>query len=137
MKRVVLDCSVTMAWCFEDQADAMTDRLLDSLDETQSLVPSIWPLEVANVLLVAERHGRLSAADSSRYLDLLGALPILVEDLSFARATGAVLAAAHQTTISSYDAAYLELAMRADASLATRDRSLRTAARRVGVTLFS
>lgn len=137
MRPVVLDCSVTMAWCFEDQADSMTDRVLDSLDERDALVPSIWPLEVANVLLVAERHARLTEADSARFVDLLGALPILVEDVSFTRATGPVLAAARQAELSSYDSAYLELAMRAGALLATRDHRLGRAARQAGVELFA
>ncbi len=137
MRPVVLDCSVTMAWCFEDQADPMTDRVLDSLDEREGLVPCIWPLEVANVLLVAERHARLAEADSARFLDLLGALPILVEEVSLAGATGAVLSAARQVELSSYDAAYLELAMRSGALLATRDQSLGRAARQAGVELFA
>lgn len=137
MRPVVLDCSVTMAWCFEDQADPMTDRVLDSLDQREGLVPCIWPLEVANVLLVAERHARLAEADSAWFLDLLAALPILVEDVSLAGATGAVLSAARQVELSSYDAAYLELAMRSGALLATRDQSLGRAARQAGVELFA
>ncbi|MDH3404340.1 MAG: type II toxin-antitoxin system VapC family toxin [Acidobacteriota bacterium] len=137
MSRVVLDCSVTLSWCFEDQADSTSDALLDALDETEAIAPAIWPLELANALLVAERHGRLSAADGSRFLQLVGGLPILVEDLTFSRATGAVLATARQTKLSSYDAAYLELAMRTGASLATRDRGLRRAARRLGVELYA
>ena len=137
MRRLVLDCSVAMAWCFEDQANAMTDRVLNALEEHEGIVPSIWPLEVANVLLVAERHAKLTDADSARFLDLLGALPILVEEVPFSRATGAVLSTARRAKLSSYDAAYLELAMRAGAVLATRDRGLRRAARAAGVELFA
>lgn len=137
MNDVVLDCSAAMAWCFADQADPMSDKLLDSLDKTRILVPSIWPLEVANVLLVAERHQRLNLADSTQFLDLVSTLPILVEDVGYSRATGAVLSVARETGLSSYDAAYLELAMRAGATLASRDRGLRRAAHRAGVELFA
>ena len=115
----------------------MTDRVLDSLDEHEGLVPSIWPLEVANVLIVAERHARLTEADSARFVDLLGALPISVKNVAFSRATGAVLSTARKGRLSSYDASYLELAMRTGAALATRDRGLRRAAGEAGVELFS
>ena len=122
MRRVALDCSVTMAWCFEDQADSMSEKLLDGFGDSEAVVPAIWPLEVADVLVVAERHGRLSAADSTRFLEVLRRLPILVEDASLPRAAEAVLSTARQTGLSSYDAAYLELAMRAGVPLASRDR---------------
>ena len=51
----VLDCSVTMAWVFPDEANEMTDRLRDSMIEGRAFVPSLWPIEVGNVLLVATR----------------------------------------------------------------------------------
>ena len=137
MKRLVLDCSVTMAWCFEDQADRLSDRVLRSLEDHEAMVPSVWALEGANVLLVAERHQRLREADSARFLELLRGLPILVEEVTFPQATGAILSTGRSAKLSSYDAAYLELAMRTGASLATRDRGLRRAARRSGVELFS
>ena len=59
MNRFVLDCSVAMAWCFGDEADAYSDRVLEELEQGTALVPCLWSLEVANVLLVAERRGRL------------------------------------------------------------------------------
>jgi predicted nucleic acid-binding protein len=67
----VIDSSVAMAWCFEDEASDATDAVLDRLNEECAVVPAIWPLEVANVLLVAERRGRLSEAQASRFLELL------------------------------------------------------------------
>jgi predicted nucleic acid-binding protein len=135
MTRIVLDCSMTMSWCFEDEADQESDRVLDVLSDAEALVPSIWALEVANVLLVAERRSRLSPAESSRFLELVGALPILVEDVPFDRATSQVLAVARSTGLSAYDASYLELAMRTDSPLATRDDRLKTACRATGVEL--
>ena len=136
MSAIVLDCSVTMAWCFEDQADAYSDRVLDAMARGEALVPCLWPLEVANVLLAAERRGLLKEADSARFLDLLSSLSILVDDSSFDRATGPVLAAAREHGLSSCDAAYLELSMRTGAPLATRDGDLRKACRASGGRLF-
>jgi hypothetical protein len=54
----VLDCSITMAWCFEDESSEYTDTILESLKEATALVPTIWPLEVANVLLLSKKNNR-------------------------------------------------------------------------------
>ncbi|HEY5230790.1 MAG TPA: type II toxin-antitoxin system VapC family toxin, partial [Galbitalea sp.] len=60
----VIDTSLAMAWCFEDEATPPTEAVLDRLREDQAVVPAIWPLEIANVLLVAERRGRLTEAQA-------------------------------------------------------------------------
>ena len=137
MNPFVLDCSVTMAWCFNDECDAYSDAVLDALKSTEALVPGIWPLEVANVLLVAERRKRLEQAASTRFLELLGALPIVVEESTRQRAFGPVLAAGREHGLSSYDAAYLELAMRHGLALASRDAKLRAACDQSGVELVA
>ena len=136
MRSLVVDCSVTMAWCFEDECDDLADAVLDRLADGEAWVPSLWPLEVANVLVAAERRRRLTAADSARFVELLMGLPIVVDDRSHERALSQVLAAARQLGISVYDASYLELAMRLGATLATRDTQLRAAAAAAGVPLF-
>ena len=69
----VLDCSVTMAWCFDDEATPYTDGVRDSLADKRAVVPSIWPLEVANATIVGERRKRLDEARSSRFFVLLEA----------------------------------------------------------------
>lgn len=137
MTPLVVDCSVTMAWCFEDECDELADAVLDALAAGETWVPSLWPLEVANVLVAAERRRRLTAADSARFVELLMGLPIVVDERSHERALSQVLAAARQLGISVYDASYLELAMRLGASLATRDAQLRAAAATAGVPLFA
>jgi predicted nucleic acid-binding protein len=125
-----------MAWCFEDECDELADAVLDTLADGEAWVPSLWPLEVANVLVAAERRRRLTAADSARFVELLMGLPIVVDDRSHERALSQVLAAARQLGISVYDASYLELAMRLGATLATRDAQLSAAAATAGVPLF-
>ncbi len=136
MSRFVLDCSVAMAWCFADEADAGADAVLDRLSEDTASAPSIWPLEVANVLLVAERRGRISAADAARFLDLLAALPITIDETTQERAWGPIASLGREHGLSSYDAAYLELAMREGVPLASRDATLRSAAQASGVPIM-
>ena len=137
MTEFVLDCSVAMAWCFEDEVDEYADKVLRWIVDSTARVPAIWPLEVANVLLVAERRDRLTRADTSRFVELIAALPILVDTETPRRATGAILDLGRELYLSAYDAAYLELALRHRVPLATRDDKLRTAAAQRGVSLFS
>jgi predicted nucleic acid-binding protein len=133
---MVLDNSVVMAWCFRDVGDGYADAVLESLAGNEALVPGIWPLEVVNVLAAAERRRRLSETDSTRFLALLADLPLRVIQEPPQRVTGEILALARETGLSSYDASYLDLAMREGAPLATLDQELRKAAVRVGVELF-
>lgn len=125
-----------MAWCFEDEAGTYTEGVLDQLRETQALVPVIWPLEVANVLLIAERRDRLSEAQAAHFAQLLQTLPILVEEADVARVLGPVLAVGRAHRLSAYEAAYLELAARHGLPLATQDARLRKAASNAGVAVL-
>ena len=129
-----MDASVAMAWCFEDEETEATDIVLDRLRDDDAAVPAIWPLEVANVLLVAERRDRLSEAQASRFLELLTQLPIEVDEAPHDLA--AIVAAGRRHELSSYDASYLVLAERLGAPLATLDRRLAKAAERAGVELL-
>jgi predicted nucleic acid-binding protein len=130
----VIDTSLAMAWCFEDEATEATDVVLNRLREDHAVVPEVWPLEVANVLLVAERRGRLSEAQASRLLELLAQLPIDVDN-SPTNMNG-IVAAGRRHTLSSYDASYLVLAERLGAGLATLDKPLAKAASKAGVQLL-
>ncbi len=129
----VLDCSVTMAWVFPDEATDDTARLRDALREGRAFVPSLWPVEVANVLLVATRRGRIAEADWPRIWRNLDALPLTIDPVSTSRIRGPVLDVAHAHGLSVYDATYLELAIRLRLPLATLDRALGDAARAAGL----
>ena len=137
---LVLDASVTMAWAFKDEDNAYSSLVLESLaEEAKAFVPTVWPLEVGNALLVAERRGRLSQADTMQFLSLLWQLPIVVEVQRTDKLPGeslAILALARMHHLSVYDATYLHLAMRLGYPLATTDEALRQAAGRAGVPLF-
>ncbi len=130
----VVDASVTLAWCFEDEASPQTEAILDLLSDDTAVVPSLWELEVSNVLLIGERRGRLTESQTARFVALLGQLPILVDSVSIDMA--AVLAVGRHHCLTSYDSAYLVLAEREGVPLATLDTKLRNAARAVGVQLI-
>jgi len=126
----VVDNSVVMSWCFKDEISQYADAILDSLEVSTAVVPSIWPLEVGNILLVAERRKRLSQADSARFIALLTELPITIEQEPPERMMKEILALAREHQLSSYDASYLDLAMRKGLPIATLDNGLLAAAKR-------
>jgi predicted nucleic acid-binding protein len=131
----VLDCSVTMAWIFDDEDDPRAAAVRDRLGGDVALAPSIWPLEVGNALLVAERRERVSRAEALRFLEVLRQLPIDVDVTEAMVALDRALQIARETGVSAYDASYLELAARFGVPLATLDRCMAAAAAQVGVAL--
>ncbi|HVC98334.1 MAG TPA: type II toxin-antitoxin system VapC family toxin [Pirellulales bacterium] len=135
--RLVLDCSIAVAWCFPDEKAPYPQAVLDSLEAVEAVVPSLWPLEVANALLVGERRKRSTQADTTAWLEFLKELPIVIDDETAARAPTDTLNLARAQNLSSYDAAYLELALRLGAPLATLDDKLKAAAAVVGVKAFA
>ena len=132
----VVDNSVVMSWCFRDETNQYADAVLDCLSEATAFVPSIWPLEVVNVLLVAERKKRLSEADSVRFITLLSQLPIIVENERPKRIMKDLLAFARSNNLSSYDASYLDLSMRKGISIATLDTRVIEAAEKTDVPIL-
>tara|TARA_Y100000031_G_C8047295_1_gene304504 strand:+ start:166 stop:588 length:423 start_codon:yes stop_codon:yes gene_type:complete len=136
-EQLVIDNSVVMSWCFKDEANPYADMVLDWLTESTAYVPHIWSLEVLNVLLVAERRKRLSEADSTRFLTLLSQLPIAIQQDAPDKVMNEILALARANNLSSYDAAYLDLAMRKGVPLATLDKKLKRAAKKMDVPIFT
>ncbi len=131
-----LDCSVAISWCFEDEADAWSDRILDSLSSATAFVPEIWHTEIANVLVQCERKKRLTEAQTAAFLRRLRSLPIQVCMLSRDENFSDVLHLARREGLTSYDAAYLRISLREGLPLATHDKALKVAAARLGVPLL-
>jgi predicted nucleic acid-binding protein len=136
-RRFVLDCSVVLAWYFADEADEYADSVAGALPTATALVPTLFHLEIANILVVGERRKRSTEAEATAFLTRLAQLPIIVDGQTVARAWSDTIALARTHGLSSYDAAYLELASRASAQLATLDEKLRNVARDMGTTIFS
>ena len=132
----VVDNSVVMSWCFEDESNTYTDQILDKLAKSSAIVPSIFPLEVANVLLVAERRKRIGEANSARFIELINELPIMVVPEPSGRIMSEIIALAREHQLSSYDASYLDLAMRKGIPIATLDKNLLAAAKRIRVKIL-
>ena len=122
-----------MAWLFPDEATEATERLRESLIETRAFVPSLWPVEVGNVLLTATRRGRIRADEWPQIRAYLQALPIEIDPVSTSRTWGTSLELANAHRLSLYDAMYLELAVRLRMPLVTLDRALRSAGQTVGL----
>jgi predicted nucleic acid-binding protein len=136
MSGFVIDASIALAWCFDDEATAATSALLDRFEDEHAEVPSLWHLELANALALSERKGRVTPARTSEFIALIGGLPIVTDELTANLALSIVLNLARSERLSAYDASYLELAMRRGVPLATKDDDLAKAARRVGVALL-
>lgn len=132
----VLDNSIVMAWSFADETNAYADAVLDSLTASRTIVPVLWPLEVANALLMGERRKRSTEAETIRWVGILNRLPIVIDDETNARAWSDTIALARGHKLSAYDAAYLELAIRRRLPLATLDAPLKAAATAIGVSLY-
>ena len=137
----VLDASVTMVWLLGDakQSDQnYAQRVLNSLKVSGALaeVPVIWALEVTNVLVKGESKQLFTEAQSEAFLEMLSAAPISADHATFTTALGDTLQLARRYRLSSYDAAYLELALRRGLPLATLDADLNKAARKAGVLRF-
>ena len=136
IKRMVVDASMTLAWCFVDETTAYTEAVLDLLaNGAEGLAPAIWPLEVANALLMGERRKRITAAHTAAMLQLIADLPIAVDPIRIDRSFGSVLALARKEGLTEYDAAYIDLALLEGVPLATLDEGLRRAAKNAGVAL--
>jgi predicted nucleic acid-binding protein len=129
----VLDCSMTMAWAFRDERTPGTLDALELAAREACVAPGVWPLEVCNAVLTAQRRGRFTSDDVPLFLALVGRLRVSVDEGSLQHAFDDVLPLAMHHALSIYDAAYLELALRKKAPLATLDAALARAARAAGV----
>jgi predicted nucleic acid-binding protein len=133
---LVLDASIALSWCFRNEATAVGDRVLERLAAETASVPAIWHLEIANVLALSERRGRITPANSSEFIALLETLGVVIDAEMPSRALGRVLDLARAERLTAYDAAYLELAMRLGIPLASKDADLCNAAERLGVNVL-
>lgn len=136
MSLCVLDASFTFQWLLEDEASPEGDAALASIRLGGAAVPALWPVEITNVLGIAERRGRLTPDGVVGALTLLRSLPLDVAGPPALSEAGGVLDLMRRHRLTAYDATYLELAIRLRLPLATKDRELLVEAPLAGVSLF-
>lgn len=132
----MVDASVALSWCFPDERSDYADSVLVSLKGDTLIVPSIWPVEIANAVWVGERRKRIKPVDVRNFEDLLWDLTIVEISQSVAESMANLLPLAREHNLSAYDSTYLDIALRRGAPLATIDRMLERAARDAGIKLF-
>ncbi len=133
MKRLVLDCSAALAWAFEDEWSAAAASLLTRVEKHGAIVPPIWHLEFANILVLAERRARIENGGARLRLDRIGRMPIHIDEEAHRSVWSNTVDLAATERLTVYDASYLELAIRLALPLASKDRDLVAAAQRRGV----
>jgi predicted nucleic acid-binding protein len=133
----VLDASLTLSWCFADEASEFSSAALRHLSKSFAIVPAVWPFEVANVLAIAEKRQRITPTGVDDFLEVLRRLPIQIERRDATWICQSVLPLSRAFGLSAYDAAYLELAKREDLPIATLDQNLVKVAGRIGVPSFA
>lgn len=139
MNGFVLDNSVAMRWALATQNkkdQGYSEQVLVSLARVSALVPNLWHLEVCNVLFAAEKRGDISVDIAETFLARLEQLPITVDNETYRQAFRGILKLSRSQSLSSYDAAYLELAIRHSLPIATLDKQLQKAAKRLSVPIY-
>ena len=137
MKALVIDGSTTLGFLLRDEQSAVALKALDAIENgIPTFVPAHWCVEVANGLIMAERRKRATQADITEAMGLVASLPVHADEETAQKAGSDTASLARQYGLTIYDAAYLELAMRRGATLATTDHALAKAARVSGVTIF-
>lgn len=137
MKRFVLDASVTLAWCFEDQQTSYSEAALKRVGEgAVPVVPALWIYEVANVLALANREGVIDRAKAAAFWREVRKV-VSVDEKTDGDTGLRIMDLAESRGLTAYDAAYLELALREKLPLATLDKKLKKAANAAGAALFA
>lgn len=137
MNRLVVDASMTLSWLLPDESGASALTVRNEILTAESVwVPAHWRLEVCNSLWMAERRQRLDASGIAQAVALFTQLPVSIDPETNEHAGTETLALARQHALSVYDAAYLELALRRGAALASLDQPLRVVSKKLGVPLL-
>ena len=134
--KFVIDNSVVMTWVFADEFNAYANTVLDGLKDSCACVPAIWRLEVVNVLISAERRGRITQSACTRFITLLKELQFQVIEDNMTQSMNTLLSIARDYRLSAYDAAYLNLAITRSLPIATLDKNLLKAAKQADVPLW-
>ena len=133
MAAFVLDCSVAISWIMPDEAYNV--ELLNQVVDKGAIVPSLWTLEVGNVLLIAQRSKRITLEHIHKAIYTLRELPIVIDTMTSHNAWLETMELAERYNLTLYDASYLELSLRFSLPLATFDKTLNRAFAKATATL--
>jgi predicted nucleic acid-binding protein len=133
MMEIVVDTSVIFGFAFEDEINRYTDSLMESFESYIPFVPSIFPIEVANVLLIHQKHNRWSSEKVEKFLRILNGYLINIEPPLPINEIERIIEVSSRHDLTVYDAIYLDLAIRKNCKLATLDKALIKAAKKEGV----
>ncbi len=139
MTSFVLDNSVAMRWLLEsikEEDQRYAENVLKSFSNIDALVPNLWHLEATNVLLGAEKRAEITVGEIEGFIIQLENLPIQVDPLTAYQSFSKTIALGRAYNLSSYDAAYLELAIRESIPLSTLDKNLVNASKKSGVEIY-
>lgn len=129
----ILDCSMTMSWCFSDEATPESMKVQDQLVSESAIVPAHWFLEVSNVLAMAEKRKRITMADADQFLGQIATLDIQVDSYVASKHCFELISLCRTYGLTAYDAAYLDLAIRLQIPIASHDSALRKAVASLGM----
>jgi len=137
MVAVVLDCSAALSWLMPDEDGPQARNLRALVTDEGAIVPMLWPIELGNVFVFAVRNRRLNSAQRAAAIAAIRQLPIEIDRETLSRIWTATLELADKLRLTVYDACYLELAQRRRLPLATFDKELRSAAKKLNVPLLA
>lgn len=130
---LVVDASVSASWCFPNEASPLFEAVFDEVARRRALVPALWLFEMADVLTIAERRGRIASSKATVIRNALAALAIELDQTLTLHSLSVLVSLARTYDLTAYDAAYLDLALRSGATLASHDVALQQAATRAGI----
>jgi predicted nucleic acid-binding protein len=132
---LIVDASATGPFILADEAQHQINAVADAIRDGRCIAPAIWPWEIANLIWKALRSGRMTTTELDIALKGIEKLSISIEPESVNYALRQTLDLANRYGLTAYDAAYLELAVRVKAELATYDTDLRDAALAEGIVI--
>ncbi|MFN3351355.1 type II toxin-antitoxin system VapC family toxin [Pseudorhodoplanes sp.] len=133
---IVVDASVVVAWLLGEKSGSSADHVFDALPDGEAIAPAHWPLEIGNALYGPAKAGQLSPDDFETIMEDLDWLNIQIEPAIHPDEIGPLVQFAVAHGLTTYDAAYVQLALLNDAVLVTLDRAMKAAAQKLGIAVL-
>ena len=130
----VFDASFVGALVIPDEKNLLVSKMYDKIEnEDERYAPHLLWYEVANVFKNLLRRKRFSENEVMSFFPRLAEFSLIIDSETGVEYSKKLLRLCNDYNLSSYDAAYLELAERKKAVLCTMDEKLRAVAKKYGV----